>query len=144
MNRLTIFLFLLTYSAELWARSDQFTTCIVNLKQIDGTAYRYMEKAGLSETNSYSLSDPALLADFKNGVLPRCPSGGSYLPGATFFQEPVCSAHGTIEQINDQIRARIRRERMTQYLTLFGVLVVGGGMIFICSRLLRGKQSNMA
>jgi hypothetical protein len=68
--------------------------CISNLKMIDGVAQQFALEHRLRATNSYSFEDPKLIAGFYDAKLPRCPSGGRYLPAVNLAGQPRCSIHG--------------------------------------------------
>lgn len=68
--------------------------CIPNLKQMDGAVQQWVLENKKSPTDTYSLSDPALLAYLKGSVLPKCPQGGRYSPGTNVTDKPKCSYPG--------------------------------------------------
>jgi hypothetical protein len=80
-------------------RSADMGACLGNLKQIDGMASAYMLENRLKETDSYRLTNKAMLSYLKGGILAFCPAGGSYLAGKTFRGEPACSVHGSLSKI---------------------------------------------
>jgi hypothetical protein len=51
-------------------------------------------------TDTYSLSDPALLAYLRGSVLPMCPSGGRYRAGGVVTNAPRCSVGGPQHSID--------------------------------------------
>ncbi len=65
--------------------------CIANLKQIDGAVQQWALENKQTATDTYSLSDPTLLAYIKGSALPECPQGGRYLPGTNVGSNPRCS-----------------------------------------------------
>lgn len=79
--------------------SADMGACLENLKQIDGMANAYMLENKRKETDSYSLTNKAMLSYLKGGILPVCPAGGSYLAGKTYKDEPACSVHGSLAKI---------------------------------------------
>jgi len=82
----------------VWAPSNngakataQKNSCINNLRQIDGAVQQWAQNHGKQATNTYTFSDPVLLAYLKGSVLPACPGGGLYSPGANIGDSPKCS-----------------------------------------------------
>jgi hypothetical protein len=67
------------------------SSCIANLKQIDGAVQMWALDKQQAATNTYSLSDPTLLAYMKGSMLPECPRGGRYLRGTNVGDPPKCS-----------------------------------------------------
>ena len=65
--------------------------CPANLKQIDGAVLQWARDNKKAATDTYSLSDPTLLAYIKGSVLPVCPGGGRYLSGLKVGDNPKCS-----------------------------------------------------
>ncbi len=63
--------------------------CISNLKQIDGAIQQWALDNKRAETSVPDL--PAAIKYLKGGKLPKCPSGGSYGPGKTVADAPICS-----------------------------------------------------
>lgn len=66
-------------------------SCVSNLKQIDGAVRQWARDHNKAATDTYSLTDPRLLAYLKGSVLPTCPGGGHYSPGANVSGSPKCS-----------------------------------------------------
>ena len=79
-------------------------TCIANLTQIDGAVQQWTLERKLPTTNTYSLESSELRSYLKGSVLPKCPSGGRYFPGATVAGVPRCSVHGTADRPIDAER----------------------------------------
>ncbi|MEQ2008703.1 MAG: hypothetical protein ABMA26_18140 [Limisphaerales bacterium] len=71
--------------------------CLNNLRVIDGVAMQFALEHRLQATNSYAFEDQKLIAGFFDAKLPRCPSGGRYLPATNFAGRPRCSFHGDPE-----------------------------------------------
>lgn len=71
--------------------SAQRNSCHNNLKAIDSAAQQWALIHGKQATNTYSLSEPALLAFLKGSTLPACPGGGHYSSGANVGDSPKCS-----------------------------------------------------
>ncbi|MEN9576820.1 MAG: hypothetical protein RL514_4675 [Verrucomicrobiota bacterium] len=67
--------------------------CAANLKQIDGAVQQWALENKKVATDTYSLSDLAVLAYMKGSTLPVCPGGGRYLAG-TVSGFPRCSIGG--------------------------------------------------
>lgn len=72
-------------------RTTSKSVCPANLKAIDGAVQQWALENKKAATNTYSLSDPKLLAYMKGSVLPVCPGGGHYSPGINVGGLPVCS-----------------------------------------------------
>lgn len=75
-------------SSKKMSRKHQ---CGANLKQIDGAIQQWALEHKKEGADTYSLSDPALLAHLKGSQLPSCPGGGQYLPGNNIAGVPRCS-----------------------------------------------------
>jgi hypothetical protein len=75
-------------------------SCISNLKQIDGAVQQWALENMKTATDTYSLSDPALLAYLRGSVLPMCPSGGRYRAGGVVTNAPRCSVGGPQHSID--------------------------------------------
>lgn len=71
--------------------TSQKNTCINNLRSIDRMTQQWAFENNKVSTDTYSLTDPSLLAHFKGSTLPVCPGDGTYSPGGTLTQEPSCS-----------------------------------------------------
>lgn len=71
--------------------TSQKNTCINNLRSIDRMTQQWAFEKNKVGTDTYSLTDPSLLAHFKGSSLPVCPGDGSYSAGATLSDEPTCS-----------------------------------------------------
>jgi hypothetical protein len=67
--------------------------CRSNLMLIDAAVMKWAMATQQSKTNSYALSDAAILAHLEGG-LPICPDGGTYTPGKTVWEVPTCSVGG--------------------------------------------------
>ncbi|MGV3757428.1 MAG: hypothetical protein ACO1QS_18775 [Verrucomicrobiota bacterium] len=76
------------------ARSTQKNACIANLKQIDGAVQQWALENHQADANRYSLADTNITKFLKQGVLPQCPAGGSYVAGRTVEDSPHCMFHG--------------------------------------------------
>lgn len=63
--------------------------CISNLKVIDGAIQQWAYENKKERTEAADF--PAAIKYLKNGLMPRCPDGGSYGPGKTIADAPVCS-----------------------------------------------------
>lgn len=105
---------------------DGFGTCIGNMKQIDGAVQQWAFEHKKTAADTYTLTDPALLAFLRGSQLPPCPGGGHYVAGPNVSGEPLCSFHGTIEQAGmarRQQRAAARREGQMKILPWDAVAV---------------------
>lgn len=71
-------------------RTSRKHQCVANLKLIDGAIQQWALEHKKEGTDTYSLSDPALLAYLKGSALPACPGGGQYLPGDKIAGVPRC------------------------------------------------------
>jgi len=69
----------------------QQKACITNLKQIEGAVQQWALENRKPTSDTYSLSDPALLAFLKGSVLPACPAGGVYSAAPWVGDSPRCS-----------------------------------------------------
>jgi prepilin-type N-terminal cleavage/methylation domain-containing protein len=71
--------------------NSQQKACINNLRQIDGAAQTWALENRQSPGAAYQLSDlrPYIKLD-SGGNLPKCPSGGDYVPG-TVTNVPTCT-----------------------------------------------------
>lgn len=67
------------------------TSCVANLKQIDGAVQQWALENKKAATATYSLSDPQVLAYMKGSALPVCPQRGRYSPGTNVGDVPKCS-----------------------------------------------------
>jgi len=76
------------------AISGRYRACLPNLKQIQGAVEQWALENRISPTNTYTLTDPAVLSYFKGSLLPKCPLGGRYSPGTNVADTPKCSHPG--------------------------------------------------
>lgn len=72
-------------------RSPSKSSCIFNLKQIDGAVQQWALENKKTVTDTYSLSDPQLLAYMRGSKLPVCAHGGRYTAGTNVGDLPKCS-----------------------------------------------------
>lgn len=102
------------------ANDSYGSRCIANLKAIDGAAQQWALEKKKTATDTYSLTDSALLAYLRGSKLPVCPADGIYQPGKSVTDSPVCSYHGTIEQASEResrpIKARNRHLNLAAWL----------------------------
>jgi len=80
---------------------SQQNACINNLRQIDGAAQTWALENNKAPADPYTLAEiTAYLGRGSGGVLPTCPAGGTYSPGATVGMPPTCSnpQHGHVIQ----------------------------------------------
>lgn len=68
----------------------QRATCIRNLKVIEHAVQEWAFIERKQPTDTYSLTDPALLAYFRSSVLPLCPGGGEYKASDDITGVPTC------------------------------------------------------
>jgi hypothetical protein len=69
-------------------------SCVSNLKNLDGAVQQWASEVNQPRTETYSLTNPAILQWLRGSVLPKCPQGGIYSPGPTIADAPVCSVPG--------------------------------------------------
>ena len=71
---------------------SQMNACINNLRQMDGAVQQYALEQKLASTATYTM---ALIQPYvklnTTGGLPDCPANGTYSPGSTVTNPPVCS-----------------------------------------------------
>lgn len=67
------------------------SSCIAQLKQIDGAVQQWALANKKVTTDSYSLTEPAVLSFMKGSVLPICPHKGTYSAGTNISDAPRCS-----------------------------------------------------
>ena len=70
--------------------------CAMNLKQIDGAVSQWALENKRLPTDTYEFSG-TVLNYLRGSVLPNCPAGGKYSPGAAVSDPPRCSlsaSHG--------------------------------------------------
>ncbi len=77
-----------------WAKRETTKKCINNLKIIDGAVQQWALENKKLATDTYSLSDPALLMYLPGSVLPVCPLGGRYTNGPQVSYVPTCNIAG--------------------------------------------------
>ncbi len=69
----------------------QRNSCIANLKQVDGAVQQWALETKKAATDTYALTDTALLEYLKGSQLPVCPGGGAYTAGVTVSAVPSCN-----------------------------------------------------
>jgi hypothetical protein len=70
------------------------SSCIANLKQIDGAVQQWASENKGTAATRYSLKSKMILAYMKGSRLPLCPQGGSYSPGTNVSDSPKCTHPG--------------------------------------------------
>ena len=72
--------------------TSQQKACINNLRQIEGGAQTWALETRKASSDSYALDDikPYIKLNSAN-IIPACPAGGTYSPGATIGDVPTCS-----------------------------------------------------
>jgi competence protein ComGC len=65
--------------------------CVVNLKSLDTAVQQWAIEAKVNSKSTYVLNTNKILSYIKDSKLPECPSGGTYLAGATVAKPPVCT-----------------------------------------------------
>jgi prepilin-type N-terminal cleavage/methylation domain-containing protein len=81
--------------------TSQTNACINNLRQIDGAAQTWALENNKAPGDTYTLVNLTLyLGRGSAGALPTCPANGTYSPGATVGNPPICSlsANGHVIQ----------------------------------------------
>lgn len=68
--------------------------CIANLRSIDSAVQQWALESRRMATNTYSLSDPAILSYMTDSHLPVCRSGGRYSPASSVQDFPCVAIHG--------------------------------------------------
>ncbi|MCD6052312.1 MAG: hypothetical protein K0Q55_3730 [Verrucomicrobia bacterium] len=63
--------------------------CVANLKQIDGAIKQWVLENKKTNADPVDMAQAAMF--LKGGVLPSCPNGGTYSPGITIGDKPICS-----------------------------------------------------
>lgn len=69
-------------------------SCIANLKYIDGAIQQWALENHKTDSDVPDMK--AAAAYLKNGIMPKCPAGGVYSPGATIADPPKCSMANTL------------------------------------------------
>ena len=79
--------------------TSQQNACINNLRQIDGAVQTWALENKKAPTDTYILDTikPYIRLD-STGNIPACPGGGTYSPGNTVSNPPLCSVTGHIMQ----------------------------------------------
>ena len=72
--------------------TSQRNACIKNLKTIDDAVAQWALENRKTSTDTYGF---AILDYLKGSVVPRCPAGGAYSPGATVANPATCSLSAT-------------------------------------------------
>jgi hypothetical protein len=96
----------------------QRRTCLWNLKQIDGALLQWALENRKTPSDSYALSELPL--DYwRSSIIPHCPAGGTYSPGATIVNPPVCSVpgHKLSYETNWMLKNMIREFSLTTNAT---------------------------
>ena len=75
--------------------NSQTNACINNLRQIDGAAQSWALENKKTSSATYTLSDvkPYIRLNGQ-GIIPPCPAGGTYAPGAAVSNSPTCTVPG--------------------------------------------------
>lgn len=68
--------------------------CITNLKQVDGAVQQWALEKSKAATDTYSLTDPAVLRFLRGSMLPECPLGGKYSAARNVDGAPTCTIPG--------------------------------------------------
>jgi competence protein ComGC len=72
----------------------QRATCVRNLKIIEHAVQEWAFIERKQATDTYSLTDPFLLAFFRGSRLPECPGGGAYQASTDISGVPTCGHAG--------------------------------------------------
>lgn len=79
----------------LKGRFVSHSSCVANLKAIDGAVQQWAFENKKAPTDTYSFNDPLLLRQMRGSALPLCPGGGRYTAGANVADKPKCSLAGS-------------------------------------------------
>jgi prepilin-type N-terminal cleavage/methylation domain-containing protein len=72
--------------------TSQQNACINNLRQLDGAAQQYALENKLKSSDVYTLANLNQYIKLTSaGLLPPCPAGGTYAPGASVAAPPTCT-----------------------------------------------------
>jgi prepilin-type N-terminal cleavage/methylation domain-containing protein len=72
--------------------TSQLDACLNNLRQIDGAAQTYALENNKQPGDTYTLDEIKIYLNRGTaGSIPQCPGGGTYGPGFTFGQPPICT-----------------------------------------------------
>ena len=69
----------------------QKNSCVANLRLVDSAVQQWALETKLSSTDTYVLTDAALLGYFKGSAMPSCPGGGNYAAGDSVAFPPMCT-----------------------------------------------------
>lgn len=111
---------MLLVSLESRGDSNARIVCMGNLKRIDGAVQQWATENKLNSTNTYSLQSKAILQNLPGDHLMKCPAGGSYQPGTTVDDEPRCSVHGGLTDMQYEYLAARKRHNAMQIGMGFG------------------------
>ena len=76
------------------SRTSPRNGCIANLKQMDGALQQWAQEHKKAATDTYSLTDPAVLRFLRGSRLPECPLGGKYSAAPNVDGAPTCTVPG--------------------------------------------------
>lgn len=111
--------------------------CMGNLKQIDGAVQQWADENHLSDTNTYSLQNQAILRNLPGGYLMNCPGGGAYLPGHTVGDEPHCTLHGSLTDMHREYMAARKKHNLLQ----IGMGIGAGFLVWLTLHWLNHAQN---
>mgnify|MGYP006276995707 FL=1 len=138
-SRTWIVLLGLLVQSEVVHALDQFSSCIANMKQIDGAVQRWALENKLTATDTYSLSNSNLLGYLPLNELPPCPGGGRYTAGTNVGGEPFCTVHGTIEQAATTMQQRRASDRREGQMRILPWDAVAAGIVTVLVWLLSAR-----
>jgi prepilin-type N-terminal cleavage/methylation domain-containing protein len=77
--------------------NSQQSTCVNNLRQIDGAAQTWALETKQAPSATYALTDlkPYIKLN-SQGNIPGCPANGIYTPGLTVAASPTCNIPGHV------------------------------------------------
>jgi competence protein ComGC len=65
--------------------------CQINLRSIDQAVQQWAIENKVNSKSTYNVNTNKILAYLKDGRLPICPTGGTYLSGTNVSKPPMCS-----------------------------------------------------
>ncbi len=76
------------------SRTACLSSCIANLKQIEGAAMQWALEN--QKTDADKIDPAGVVTYLKSGLMPTCPDGGSYAMGINVSSPPTCTLAGTL------------------------------------------------
>ncbi|MGV3757058.1 MAG: hypothetical protein ACO1QS_16885 [Verrucomicrobiota bacterium] len=124
----------------LCAQADRTarSVCHSKLKHIDAAVHLWAQDNNLSDTNSYTLSDGAIIRYLFESNMVACPSGGSYVAGKTVADSPRCTIHGNLEEMRSEYEMARRRHNGIQ----IGLGIAAVTLVWLMMRWLKCNESS--